>query len=242
MLRRQYRERPVPLRTILAVRRLAVGPDPLGGRSRSVPATVLNDPSLARLLGDAPVGEWALGPAAIELVGNVVRSRRPEVTLEFGSGTSTVCLAYFTVSYLDEPPPRVISLDQDARHVARTSELLAVAGLAERAVVLHAPLRRQTFDGRSFSTYTLPPVFAHEIGDRRASFVLVDGPAAESGARYTTVIGAREWLAPGADILLDDALRDGELDTARRWAATDWLRVDGIVLVEKGVLRAMVRD
>jgi predicted O-methyltransferase YrrM len=239
ILRRRYRDQPVPLRTILAVRRLAAGPDPLGRRSRSQRASKISDTGLAQLLGDAPVGGWALGPGAIDLVGEVMRSLRPTLSLEFGSGTSTICLAYFAGIHEGVTEPRVISVDQDLEHVKRTSELLAAAGLGGRAIVLHAPLTRLEYGGDLFSTYELPDLDA-VAPNRLASFVLVDGPAAESGARYATVVRARDHLAPGAEILLDDALRDGELDTARRWRETSWLRVHGIVLRDKGVLRAAV--
>lgn len=205
-------------------------------------ATALQDERLVELLGDAPVGAWALGPGAIELLGKAVRARQPDLALEFGSGTSTVCIAYFLGSAAGKAQPIVVSMDQDADHVARTTERLLAAGLGDRAVVLHAPLAHTSADGSTFSSYTLPPELGAVIGDRRASFVLIDGPAAEAGARYTTVVGAREWLAPGADVFLDDALRDGELDTARRWASTTWLRVQGVVLRDKGVLRATVLD
>jgi predicted O-methyltransferase YrrM len=239
ILRLRYRGDPVPLRTILAVRRLAAGPDPLGRRTRTERASKISDSGLAQVLGDAPVGGWALGPGAIDLVGEVMRSLRPILSLEFGSGTSTICLAYFAGTAEGVTEPRVISVDQDLEHVKRTTALLAGAGLAGRAVVVHAPLTRREYAGDTFSAYELPNLDA-VARDRLASFVLVDGPAAESGARYTTVVGAREHLAPGAEILLDDALRDGELDTARRWHETSWLRVHGIVLRDKGVLRVAV--
>ena len=50
----------------------------------------------------------------------------------------------------------------------------------------------------------------------------------------------RRWLRRGAIVLLDDALRDGELSTAALWSELGWLRVDGVILTEKGLLRARV--
>ena len=54
------------------------------------------------------------------------------------------------------------------------------------------------------------------------------------------MVGIRDHLARGAVIVLDDALRDGELDTARRWAAEGWIRIRGVILVDKGLLVAVV--
>ena len=79
------------------------------------------------------------------------------------------------------------------------------------------------------------------MSDSPAQFVLVDGPYAEPGARYATIPTFRKWIATGATVLLDDALRDGELAAARRWHCEGWIDASGISLVEKGLLVAEVR-
>ena len=96
-------------------------------------------------------------------------------------------------------------------------------------------------DGVSYSTYSIPDQVSGLLASRRISLVLVDGPAAEAGARYATVPGVRDLLDADAVILLDDALRDGELDTAKRWDDLDWIGVDGMYMTEKGLLRARAR-
>jgi predicted O-methyltransferase YrrM len=235
--------RPVPLSTILRLRRLAAGSDPLAPEASATDAAGLADPDLRALLGGLELGVWSLGPAGIERLAGLVRERRPELVLEFGSGVSTLCLAHAArATGGDAPGPLIVAIEQDARHAATTRSRLAAAGLASIAEVVHAPLEIRAWDGIVCSTYRLPRDFEARLEGRKADLVLVDGPAAERGARVATLPLVRRWLADGARIVLDDALRDGELEAAIRWQSSGWIRIEGIVLEDKGLLLATVRS
>lgn len=238
----RYGGRAAPLSAILRLRRLSAGRDPLLPTPRPRPASEVQDRSLRELLGDRLLGEWSLGPATTDALAQAWRAHPPELAVEFGSGLSTLCLALLA---REAPAPAgsfVIAIEQSERHADETRASLASAGLAEQAQVVHAPLEPRGWDGVRRSTYRLPADLAELVGRRRAGLVLVDGPAAERGARAATLPLVRSWLAEGACVLLDDALRDGELDVARRWRASGWIEVQGIRLVDKGLLQAVTRS
>jgi predicted O-methyltransferase YrrM len=235
LLRRQYGDDPVPLATVLRVRRLAAGRQPLVPPTRPRAPREVADPGLRELLAGRELGVWALGPEAIERLARTFRTLRPAHVIEFGSGVSTLCLAFLAREQGGAEPPVIVSFDQEAAHAGATEDWLERAGLDAFATVHHAPLAPIDWEGRSVSTYQLPAGWegAH---DRQAGLVMVDGPAAEDGARYATLPLVRGMLAPGAVVVLDDALRDGELDVARRWLAEGWIVSPGIVLTDKGLL------
>jgi predicted O-methyltransferase YrrM len=183
-----------------------------------------------------------MGPATLRWIVDEVVRRRPGLILEFGSGASTVALAWavrqVTASATD---PRIVSFEQDVAQAERTRDLLRAASLGGEAEIVVAPLARQTIEGVATTCYTIPEAGRLAIAGRRADMVVIDGPAAEDGARFGTLPLVREFLAHGATCYLDDALRDGELWTAGRWGQLGYLDVDGIALVEKGVLVVRVR-
>ena len=90
------------------------------------------------------------------------------------------------------------------------------------------------------SCYSLPTEFVQTIAALRPGFVVIDGPTTETD-RFGTVPLIRPYLKTNALFYLDDALRDGELDLARRWARLPYIEVNGIYLTEKGLLQGNVR-
>lgn len=201
-------------------------------------ASELHDRELSRLLDGRDLGWWSLGASSIEEVERLFLKVRPRLVIEFGSGISTICLAYFA-SRMPKPGSsgvRIISLEQDEEHARSTRLSLAAAGLADFATVVYAPIHMSPLEGRAHSTYQLPDDFRSLLENAAADLILVDGPAAEDGARYATLHVIRPWLRSGTLVLCDDALRDGELDAARRWESRGLLHVRGVRLVDKGLL------
>jgi len=225
----------------MLIRKFGRGDDPLARHPAPQEAHTLADPALSVLLAGRTLGTWALGSEAIEVVAEAYRERKPALAIEFGSGASTLVLADLASTLSAEGSAAVISVEQDREQASQTISALQAAGLGEFVRVVHAPLSLSVVGGIPYSSYVLPVDFGDLVGNRLAAFVLVDGPAAESGARFATVLAIQPWLAPGALILLDDALRDGELDTARRWDGSGWIHVHGILARDKGILVAEVR-
>jgi hypothetical protein len=213
------------------------GHEPLRTAPSSAGAESLADPFLRRQLAGRELGTWTLSAYAVGLLDTTVRRLRPELAVEFSSGVSTLVLAHATAS--SGGAPRVVSVEQDGAHVEATRGMLADAGLADAAVVLHAPLVSVEHDGVARSAYDLDPeLLAHHIGGRAVGVAVVDGPAAETGARVTTAPALRPHLRGPCWLMLDDALREGELYAARWWHDHGLIERPRYVLREGGLMTA----
>jgi predicted O-methyltransferase YrrM len=234
-----YGERPVPVAAISLARRFSSGEDPLLPAAARVQTngTAIRHPQLRQLLADQQLGTWALGARTINWLEREIHRRRPRLVLEFGSGISTVCVARFLAdAHGGSSGLRILSIDQDERYAANTRALLERIGLFDSVRLLARPLTMQTIEGFTANCYTMPS--CDELGDlgALADLVLIDGPAAENGARFGTLPLSKAYLAPNAEFVLDDALRDDELDALRRWARLPYVRLRGLRLVDKGLL------
>jgi predicted O-methyltransferase YrrM len=242
LLRLRHGQNLVPLRSIQRLRRTVRGRDPLSPEVRALSSSSLRDAELRRILAGRELGVWTLGPEAIDRLAVVFQSVQPSLVIDFGSGVSTICLAYLASRQDRRVQPTVVALDQSREYAQLTREALAAEGLDSHGVVVDAPLEPLEWDGVVHSTYRPGDDFARLLHGRKAEMVVIDGPAAEPGARYATLPLVRSHLAPGALVVMDDALRDGELDVAARWESSGWIRVDGISLIGKGLLLATIGD
>jgi hypothetical protein len=95
-------------------------------------------------------------------------------------------------------------------------------------------------EGHLTTCYSLQMDIGRYFKGRTADLVIIDGPSAESGARFGTLPLIRGVTSPAAEFILDDAVRDGELDVAKRWMSLTYLQVDGIRLIERGLLTGKV--
>jgi predicted O-methyltransferase YrrM len=233
------RDRAIPLPLVRVARWLATGEDPLLPRMASIATTgrALRHPDLKVLLADHDLGAGALGARTVNWLELKLARLRPSLVLEFGSGASTLCLARFLVDlHGPEAMVRVVSIDQDESYAAQTRELLRQSGLDAYVKVLSTALRKQEIEGVVTTCYELPASLSEVLGGRKADFVVIDGPAAEAGARFGTLPLARPYLSPSAAFVLDDGLRDGEIWVAHRWATLPGVWVDGIVNIDKGLV------
>ena len=228
--------RALPLCLIMAIRRFGTGNDPLVPHLPLTPASALGEPLAAHLPG-RNLGAWSLGPKSFGFLEAIVSRDRPALAIEFGSGISTAFLALsMRNAGAAGDRPIVISFEQDIDEAMRTQELLSNAGLIDLVRLVVAPLERQLIEGISTTCYVLPEYVGHLFADRRADLVLVDGPWAEPGARFGTLPLARPFVSPYARFVVDDALRDGELLVARRWSSLPYVCIEGIRVIEHGLL------
>jgi hypothetical protein len=108
--------------------------------------------------------------------------------------------------------------------------------------VLHAPLVQVAHGGSTHSAYELDgAALADHIAGRSVGVALVDGPAAESGARVTTLPALRPHLREPCWLMLDDALRDGELWAARSWRRSGLIEHPRYVLREGGLMTGTLK-
>lgn len=198
----------------------------------------LRNQGLSLLLQDTSLGGWALTADVINHIEQKLSERRPEAILEFGCGTSTVCLAHFMKEIHGATgPPRVFSIEQDSSQAEATRSRLARFGLAGLVGILNAPVGLQRIDGEDTVCYQLTHVvLASWLGEARPDFVLVDGPAGDEDCRYGTLLMALPFLKPGAEFVLDDALRPGELRVAQRWSTNPAIHVRGVLWIGRGLL------
>jgi len=240
------RGRPLSVSTLAAIRRMVPIENAVVPRRRGYlgSAATLSNRRLAEMLGDVELGGWTLDAGTINFLERAVRERQPDLVLEFGSGVSTVCLTHFMRDLhgaVDRP--LVVSIDEQYDHAEQTTARLRDLELAPSAVAVFAPLVDQVIEGVVTSCYKMPfSELNPMLENRRARLVLVDGPSLPSGgSRFGTVPLARDLIAEGATIFLDDARRDSELTVAAEWRRRlPWLEIRGVHLVGKGLLEAEV--
>ena len=184
-------------------------------------------------------GGFALNPTDLLDLLHLIRSRRPRLVLELGSGTSTVWIAYA----LEQVGGRLISLDHDPGYAAKTRAQLALHGLTGVAEVRDAPLRPVEVDGRAFPWYDTDAL----AGLEPVELLLIDGPPEKTGpdARYPAMRVLEDRLADAATVVFDDAHRHDEQVALRKWMETiEGLTDEGEALGRHAVLsyRRVVRQ
>jgi predicted O-methyltransferase YrrM len=161
-----------------------------------------------------PMRAAAISPDFANTLVRLIRETRPRLVLELGSGLSTIVAAY-CLEQIGEG--RVVSLEQDARYAAISSQNLAERGLGDRATVVHAPLKDRIVKGQSWPWYDTMAIGSLPSID----LVLVDGPLQEQQERgllrYPALPILFEKLAPRAVLLLDDADREDERRVVAAW-------------------------
>ncbi|HWS39059.1 MAG TPA: class I SAM-dependent methyltransferase [Actinoplanes sp.] len=176
-------------------------------------------------------GDFALNPTDLLELLHLIRTRKPRLVLELGSGTSSVWIAYV----LEQAGGRLISLDHDTDYAGRTRAALTAHGLDAIAEVRDAALTPVGIDGRDYPWYD-PEALAdlHDI-----DFVLIDGPPASTGAdaRYPALHMIEKRLADRATIVFDDAGRPDEQAAMAAWTERfDGLTREGELLGRHAVL------
>lgn len=192
------------------------------------------------------VGGWAIEPSGLLAVVHAVQTRRPQLVVECGSGTSTVWLG----RVLAEQGGRLISLEHDEGWATHARAMLAEHGVAEgvgqtveiRVVPLvdvdvmwpaDSPAEGGALpevgenapgDGEAASPAS-PPLRWYDpaaLGDLTGiDLLLVDGPPKATGphARYPALPLLADRLAVDAVIFADDVERPDEAATVDAWCA-----------------------
>jgi predicted O-methyltransferase YrrM len=177
---------------------------------------------------------WAVSPDFATIVAAAIRDRHPNVVVELGSGVSTLIMGYC----LDDlGQGRLISIEHDEAHAARSRDAVARHGLGHVVTIAHAPLADVEVDGRTYRWYKLP-----ELPDR-IDVLIVDGPPAthDPQARYPALPLLMDRLRDAALILVDDGARRGEREMVARWAERFPLVTVEFQATEKGAYLLRVR-
>ena len=156
---------------------------------------------------------WAASPDLLREITTHVLLERPQVVVEASSGTSTLVIA-LCLQRLGAG--KVIALEHDPVYVEKTRAAIALHGLQEQAMVIHAPLVQHDVNGSKHQWYDLSALQLPGSID----LLVVDGPpeTTQKLARYPAVPLLASKFSRGARILLDDGSRPDERLMARRWA------------------------
>lgn len=160
------------------------------------------------------LGHWAAAPDLLRVLLEELFRSRPSLVLEASSGASTVVLAHGLKRI--GAGGRLLSLEHDAEHAERTRQALALAGLADVATVILAPLVPHQLEGRTWHWYDLSGLPETTL----AGLLVVDGPPGTGHpmARYPALPLLQHRLTATAVVVLDDARRPDERNAATRWA------------------------
>lgn len=179
---------------------------------------------------------WAASPDLLLLLVETIRSDRPQLSVECGSGVSTLWCALARRAFGVEG--RHVALEHDAQYVRQTEALLEAHGVADFADVRFAPLQTYHLRDHDWSWYAKDAW--HDLD--QLDLLFVDGPPGVTGphARYPALPLLADRLARDAVVVLDDLVRTDEQELVARWLAEyPWL-TETRLNVEKvaSVLRA----
>ena len=161
-----------------------------------------------------PTSWWAADARLLLEIARAIRSRRPALVVDIGSGSTTLVAAACCKRFKSG---RVIAFDHETGYAEATRRALAANGLEDFATVVHAPLTGVEFPGGRGQWYD-PAAFAAVT--RPIDLLVVDGPPGSTGpqARYPVAPFLFDRLADDALIFLDDARRRDEQQILARFA------------------------
>jgi hypothetical protein len=148
----------------------------------------------------------------------LIRRHRPRLVLELGSGSSTWLIA---ASLRANGIGRVVSIEHDDSHVARTAQLLEQSDLSDWAHLLRAPLIERTVGDRKFQWYDVD-AFLKTLPEK-IDLLFIDGPPGkmQSLSRFPAMPVLAPHLAHDALIFVDDGGREDETRMVELWRELD---------------------
>ncbi len=148
---------------------------------------------------------WMLPDDALDIIGDLICSHGPALTLECGSGRSTIVLAN-VLAELD-PGMQLVSLEHLPEFDLSTSRLLAENLLDHVAEVRYAPIVDGWYDPAAWADLT------------DIDMLIVDGPPGHLShlAREPALPLLLNRLSQGAVVVLDDTNREQEREIVVRW-------------------------
>jgi len=144
-----------------------------------------------------PSRGWAASPDFLLTLAHVTRKVKPRLTVELGSGISTLVLA-------KSGAKKIVSLDHSVEFGTQTKEMLSSHGVRGVDIRIH---ELETYPGGykwyAKSTYN---------GLSKIDLLVIDGPPSSTNpdARYPAFEHLISLLSPKATVVLDDVYRDEE--------------------------------
>ena len=144
-----------------------------------------------------PSRGWAASPDFLLTLAHVTKKVRPRLTVELGSGISTLVLA-------KSGAKKIISLDHSVEFGTQTREMLLSHGVRGVDIRIH---ELETYS-RGYKWYARSTF----KGLAKIDLLVIDGPPSSTNAdaRYPALEHLVPLLSPKATVILDDVYRDEE--------------------------------
>lgn len=172
---------------------------------------------------------WPASPDVMRFLAETMVRQRPKLTLECGSGSSSVWLGYIA-EHLGSG--KVVALENDERFAALSRDLVRAHGLGDVVDIRLAPLTEWRAGDETYPWYDIEAI--EDLVD--IGLVFVDGPAGATAphARYPAMPLLLPRCADDAVIVLDDADRTEESVISDRWLAEHPKLERAVLRFEKG--------
>jgi predicted O-methyltransferase YrrM len=144
-----------------------------------------------------PSRGWAASPDFLLTLAHVTRKVKPRLTVELGSGISTLVLA-------KSGAKKIVSLDHSVEFGTQTKEMLSSHGVRGVDIRIH---ELETYPG-GYKWYAKTSY----KGLSKIDLLVIDGPPSSTNpdARFPAFEHLIPLLSPKATVLLDDVYRDEE--------------------------------
>jgi predicted O-methyltransferase YrrM len=152
-----------------------------------------------------PTRSWAASPDLLLTIADLVRTRKPRLVVELGSGVSTLIVAKAGAR-------KVISIDNSAEFAEKTRDMLKahkVRGVEVRV----APLKAHASGVDWYDTAKLKDL-------AKIDMLIIDGPPGSKNpdARKPALKELLAKLSPNVVVVIDDVNRTGERQLAEAFA------------------------
>ena len=152
-----------------------------------------------------PTRSWAASPDLLLTIADLVRTKKPRLIVELGSGVSTLIAAKAGAR-------KIISIDNSDEFAQKTSEMLKAHKI--RGVQIRvAPLKSPASGVQWYDTAKLKDL-------KNIDMLIIDGPPGSKNpdARKPALKELLAKLSPNVTIVIDDVKRTGERELAEAFA------------------------
>jgi predicted O-methyltransferase YrrM len=172
---------------------------------------------------------WAASPDVVRFLVETMLRQRPKLTVECGSGASSVWLGYIAEQL---GSTKVVALENDERFAEISRDLIRAHGLDDIVEIRLAPLADWRAGDDTHPWYGIDAL--DDLVD--IGLVFVDGPAGliAPHARYPAVPLLLPRCADDVVIVLDDASRGEETAISDRWLGEHPRLERAVLSFEKG--------
>lgn len=164
----------------------------------------------------------------MQLLKLIVNKINPKVTLEFGSGLSTLFL-----SSIISKKSLFISVDDSVEYLQKTRKIL---GNVRTNTILHlAPISTLQFKFKYFMSYKLS--YLKLLNENKLDLVFIDGPLGYKYGREFSIYALIPYITNKTIFILDDSDRTGEQKALFNWhkVFTDGLEIIHIKQIKYGM-------